>query len=105
MAAPLPWQVSHSASFGTSISTVLAEHRLVQLQLDLIAQVRAAKHLRAAAAGAPPPKMSPNTSPKMSLKASGAAKPRATAARGGLDAGVTVLIVDRALAANRASTS
>ncbi len=58
----------------------VAEHGLIEIELQLVAQVRAAEHLRAAAAPRRAPKMSPNTSPKMSLNASPGPKPRAAAA-------------------------
>ena len=51
-AAPLPLQVSHSPSVVNSMLDCVAEHGLFEIELQVVAQIGAAKHLLAAAAPA-----------------------------------------------------
>ena len=96
LAAPLPWQVSHSASVRHLDLHLVAEHRLRQIQLELVAQVGAAEHLRAAAAARAAEDVAEHVAEDVA-EAIGAEAAAAAAARGRLEAGVTVLVVGGAL--------
>ena len=52
LAEPVPLHSSHSPSVAKSIFDGIAEHRLLEVELEFVAQVGAAKHLRATAATA-----------------------------------------------------
>jgi hypothetical protein len=84
-------------AWSTSISGGVAEHGLVEIELEFVIEVGAAKHLRATPPRRPPPKMSPNISPNISPKASPpeAARDRRPVAR--RRCRVAVLVVDGAL--------
>ena len=96
--APRPCRV-HSRAFDLtvwkSISVGVAEDGLLELELEFVAQVRAAEHLALRPPRRPPPKMSPNTSPKMSLNASAGRSPAAAARR--IEPGMAEPVVGRAL--------
>ena len=93
-AAPLPLQGSHSPSVVNSIFDGVAEHGLLEVELQVVAQVGAAKHLRRAAAAAAAEDVAEHIAEDVAERVRGAEAAAAAARREAL---VAVLIVDGAL--------
>ena len=80
----------------------MAEHRLLEIELEVVAQVGAAKHLLAAAATAAAEDVAEHVAEDIAERI-GRTEATAAAARG--QTFMTVLIVDRRASARRVSTS
>jgi hypothetical protein len=95
--APVPWQCSHSLQHRHADLGFGAARGFFQRDFQVVAQVGAAIDMRSR-----PPRPPPKTSPKMSEKASknhGNCRSRRPASHRRIDAGMTVLVVGRALVA------
>jgi hypothetical protein len=92
LAAPVPLQVLHSASDGNLDLGLGAENRLLQIELELVAQIGAAKHLRSAALAAGED-IAEHLAEDVAEGLAGAESAAASA----FEPGMAELIVDRAL--------